>query len=185
MDDMWPVLVGGVVALLGTYLGSRWQARHSAKVQRASLLHEQRIALYVDLLAECRDRRRWLEDLTKEYGAVRGQRKDIQYQPAVPVEVRVDLLAPPRTSAACEEMIAAFAVLAYELQEQGYPQHEWDVVLPEQGEWVAAVEAVGVLNAAIRADLVDPSDSGGRRRWWIPSWWPTAGRRRSGQDVKG
>jgi hypothetical protein len=185
VNDMWPVLVGGAVALLGTYLGSRWQARHSAQVQRASLLHEQRITLYVDLLADCRDRRRWLEDLTKEYSTVRGQRKDAQYQPAVPVEVRVDLLAPPRTSAAWEEMTDAFAVLALELQEQGYPQHEWDLVLPEQKEWAAAVKAVAALNAAIRADLVDPSDRGGERRWWTLAWRLTAGRRRSEQDVIG
>ncbi|QOC94039.1 hypothetical protein [Micromonospora craniellae] len=44
-------------------------------MQQAALRYEHQVALYVDVLAECRHRQRWLHNLTREHRAVRGKLK--------------------------------------------------------------------------------------------------------------
>ncbi|MBO4160601.1 hypothetical protein [Micromonospora antibiotica] len=56
MSQLWPILLGAVLAIGGGYLGARWQGQQ----QRASILHEARINLYVDLMYDCQRRREGL-----------------------------------------------------------------------------------------------------------------------------
>lgn len=97
---------------------------------------------------------------------MRGNLKEVGPQPGVSVDVRVDLLAPKRTSRAYDEMLSAFAALSLVLKQDGYPEHDWDVVLPEQPQWVEAVDAVAALTEAVRADLIDGDQVSRQRVGW-------------------
>lgn len=146
------MLAGGVIALVGGYLGARWSARFAARHQRANLLHESRIALYVDLFADCRRRDNWLDALCDSFRALKQLGES--YQPAVPLDARIELLALDRTKAAWSALEAAHDLLRPVIEREGYPTHEDDLMLPSTPEVVVLRQRIAEVREAVRRDLV-------------------------------
>ncbi|MEU7614400.1 hypothetical protein [Micromonospora sp. NPDC049204] len=149
MKEFLSALAGGVFALLGSYFASRWQSKH----QRSNLLHEARINLYVDLIAECRRREEWLDALCDSYQVM--QRLGKGYEPAVPLNARIELLALKDTRTAWETLEPAHERLRLAVNESGFPTHEEDFLLPRMPEVVALRQRLAGLRDAIHQDLLE------------------------------
>ncbi|MFI2663316.1 hypothetical protein [Micromonospora carbonacea] len=140
-------VAGGLFALVGSYLASRWQATH----QRANLLHEARISLHVDLIADCQRRDVWLDALCDSYRELKQLGK--AYQPALPLEARIELLGLPRTKDAWAVLRDAQAELRLLMDREEYPTHDEDLMLPGSPEVVAVRRAVADLRDAVHQDM--------------------------------
>ncbi|MFI6228662.1 hypothetical protein ACIBCR_15275 [Micromonospora echinospora] len=141
-------IAGGVFALIGSFLASRWQAQH----QRSNLLHEARIALYVDLMAECRRQDVRLDSLCG-FDEDEPARPRETYRPTVPLAARVELLALPATRVAWEALAEADDRLVWAIDEGGYPRYEGESLSVNMPEVVALRRRVEGLREAVRRDL--------------------------------
>jgi hypothetical protein len=110
-------VVGGLFALVGSYLGSRWQAKH----QRSNLLHEAQIALYADIAIDCHKQldelnlmcdfyEMWQEDQD-------GEKESGRYSS---IEARIQLLASPRMWDAWEALLTAQVKLYEAMQRDSW-----------------------------------------------------------------
>ncbi|MFG1846807.1 hypothetical protein [Micromonospora carbonacea] len=140
-------VAGGLFALVGSYLASRWQASH----QRANLLHEARISLYVDLIAECQRQTEWLAALCDSVREVEQLGKS--YQPSVPSEARIELLGLPRTKNAWAVLRDAQAGLQMAMDQDGFPTGDDASLSPGSPEVVAVRRAVEDLRDAVHQDM--------------------------------
>ncbi|MEV5819333.1 hypothetical protein AB0L22_09170 [Micromonospora haikouensis] len=147
MKELWLLLLGSTISIVGGLLGARW----SAKYQRSNLLHESRISLYVDLTADYQRREAWLDALCDSYLELKKLGK--AYQPAVPLEARIELLALERTKGAWRAVEDAQARLRLLAEQEGYPTHDEDLMLPGSPEVVGLRQALVGLREAIHRDL--------------------------------
>lgn len=148
MSQLWPVLLGALLAITGGYLGARWQGQQ----QRANLLHEARIDLYAELFTDCRARRIHICDSPYPYPA------------SVSLRAKVDFLASAATKQAWAAMEAAeeegvmLGVVGSSSEERG-----WTILVsPSEGrQW--RLKLLDRVEDALRADLArGPAKS----VWW-------------------
>jgi hypothetical protein len=178
MSQLWPVLLGAALALVSGYVGARWQARFAAEQQRGLLRYEQQIALYVDVLAECRRKRDWLDRIAGLANIGPYEKKITVYQPAVPIGARLDLLGTPAMVTARAEMDEAEIALDWDLNNDSYEDRDQyaPVDYPGRLRMLAAVDA---LDGAVR-EALDGSSVPARRKGWFRV---LGGKARSGQQV--
>ncbi|MEV6695322.1 hypothetical protein AB0M35_28015 [Micromonospora sp. NPDC051196] len=139
-QQLWPVILGALLAIGGGYLGARWQGQQ----QRANLLHEARIALYTELLADCRLRR------------VHTRESPVPYSPApMSLQVRMELFASHSVQEAWAEMESAEAqgVMLGVVGARRYPTGVTLLISPAEGRWLRS-RFIDRVEAAIRSDLV-------------------------------
>lgn len=148
MKEFLSALAGGVFALLGSYLASRWQGKH----QRSNMQHEARISLYVDLIADCQRREVWLNAICDSYRALKQLGKD-SYTPAVPLAARIELFAPERTGRLWTALEGAQAGLRQAMEAAGFPTHDEDLMLPDAPEVVVLRQRIAELREAVHRDL--------------------------------
>jgi hypothetical protein len=63
VDEVWAAVLGGVIALMGAYVGARWQAHFAAVHRRSARMHESLVTLYSDILTEVHLSREWLDSM--------------------------------------------------------------------------------------------------------------------------
>lgn len=81
MDQLWGVVIGGVLTLVGSFGAAHLQARHQRRQARAQDLWDRRADLYLDLLTHLSGRVSFSEDPgLAGYGPKSAQDLDLRWQ---------------------------------------------------------------------------------------------------------
>lgn len=151
MEEIWAAIIGVGGTLLGVALGAVVTIRLATAQQRATKMHESRLALYADAFADGHVSEERIEGLLDRL----NYRKALVAPDRATITGRMMLLAPDEVQTAWRNYVDAEERFTYYLREESQAYNREEDLDPGEAQVVAFRKSIDDLYATVRANFTE------------------------------